>query len=81
MPLASYRHCPLAPSSPSLHSAAAGSDTIRAVIQASRASARRKPQPLPPEDIDLDRVIWDPEYRHQVRNQLNRPMPRKKRSR
>lgn len=30
-------------------------------------------KPEPPLEIDLDRLVYDPEYRSQVRERLNRP--------
>ena len=32
-----------------------------------------------PEDVDLDRIVWDPEYRKKVRERLNGDAPRKHR--
>ena len=31
------------------------------------------PAPTPEAEIDLERLVWDPEYREQMRRRLKRP--------
>ncbi len=33
---------------------------------------KMRPAPAPEPKIDLDRLIWDPEYRDEIRRRLNR---------
>ena len=34
---------------------------------------KMRPAPPPEPKIDLDRLVWDPEYRDEIRRRLNRP--------
>ena len=33
---------------------------------------KKRPAPAPAPKIDLDRLVWDPEYRDEIRRRLNR---------
>ncbi len=34
---------------------------------------KRPPSPTPEPEIDLERLVWDPDYREQMRRRLKRP--------
>jgi hypothetical protein len=50
-------------------------NSLPSSLPSSRSSPRPGPEPKPEPglNIDLKRLVWDPEYREQMRRRLKRP--------